>query len=308
MRLSAGKIICISMKRTVFYIWQSDLLNSTNRGFIQRALEDAAKSIKTDDTLDIEPIIDRDTAGVPGSPEIAKTIFEKISDADVVVADVSIINTQHAGRPSPNPNVLVEVGFALNAIGHDRIILAFNTAFGKVEDLPFDLRPRRVITYHMPEVAEDRSTERKKLQRMLEEALKAILPGVKNKQIVEIYGQGAGPGPILISGSEASVQPGWMTLYRRITIVNKSQQPVRIAAKRLVIDGTPWPLESLFFQNLTTRARDAAFSIAGNHHEDRNLYFLVSTTNLPRDRAGIVEFQIDQNEEPLRINVQFPSM
>jgi hypothetical protein len=295
------------MKRIIFYIWQSDL-GSANRNFIQRALEDAAKAIKTDDTLDIEPIIDRDTAGVPGSPEIAKTIFEKIADADVVVADVSIINPQSSGRPSPNPNVLVEVGYALSAIGHERVILVFNTAFGKVEDLPFDLRPRRVTRYHIPEDTADRSAERKKLQRSLEEALKAILPGIKEKQIVEIYGQGAGPGPILISGSEASVQPGVMALYRRITIMNKSQQPVRIAAKRLIIDGTTWPLESLFFQNLTTRARDAAISIAGNHHEDRNLYFLVSTTNLPRDRAGVVEFQIDDNEEPLRVPVQFPSV
>jgi hypothetical protein len=172
------------MKRIIFYIWQSDL-GSANRNFIQRALEDAAKAIKTDDTLDIEPIIDRDTAGVPGSPEIAKTIFEKIADADVVVADVSIINRESGGRPSPNPNVLIEAGYALSAIGHERIILVFNTAFGKVEDLPFDLRPRRVTKYHIPQDAADRSAERKKLQRSLEEALKAILPGIKEKQIEE---------------------------------------------------------------------------------------------------------------------------
>ena len=296
------------MKRTVFYIWQSDLPNSTNRGFIQRALEDAATGIKTDDTLDIEPVIDRDTAGVPGSPEISKTIFEKIADADVVVADVSIINRQFGGRPSPNPNVLVEVGYALSAIGHERIILVFNTASGKVEELPFDLRPRRVIPYHMPEAAEDRSVERKKLQRLLEDALKAILPGIKEKQVVEIYGQGAGPGPILISGSGAANQPGTTALWRLITVVNKSHQPVRIVAKRLVIDGAEWPLETLFFQNLKTQAKSTAITLAGNNHEDYRLYFLASTTNLPRDRAGIVEFQIDANEEPLRVNVQFPSI
>jgi hypothetical protein len=295
------------MKRTVFYIWQSDL-GSANRNFIQRALEDAAKAIKTDDTLDIEPIIDRDTAGVPGSPEIAKTIFEKIADADVVVADVSIINRESGGRPSPNPNVLVEVGYALSAIGHERVILVFNTAFGKVEDLPFDLRPRRVTKYHIPEDAADRSAERKKLQRSLEEALKAILPGIKEKQIVEIYGQGAKPGPILISGREASTQPGLTALSRRITVVNKGHQPARIAAKRLVIEGTEWPLEALFFQNLKSRAKDKAITVSGNGYEDYALCFLVSTTNLPRDRAGIVEFQIDATEEPLRIDVQFPSL
>jgi hypothetical protein len=91
------------MKRTIFYIWQSDFLPATNRNFIQRALEDAAKAIKTDDTLDIEAVIDRDTVGVPGSPDIAKTIFEKIAAADVVVADVSIINAKYGGRPDLPP-------------------------------------------------------------------------------------------------------------------------------------------------------------------------------------------------------------
>jgi hypothetical protein len=295
------------MKRIIFYIWQSDL-GSANRNFIQRALEDAAKAIKTDDTLDIEPIIDRDTAGVPGSPEIAKTIFEKIADADVVVADVSIINRESGGRLSPNPNVLVEVGYALSAIGHERVILVFNTAFGAVEDLPFDIRPRRVMKYHIPEDASDRNVDRKRLQRLLEDALRAILPGVKDKASVEIYGQGAAPGPILISGSGASTQPGTTALWRLITIVNKAKQPVRITAKRLLIDGAEWPLEAFFFQNLETQAKNTSITLAGNNHQDYRLYFLVSTTNLPRDRAGLAEFQIDANEEPLKVNVQFPSL
>lgn len=130
----------------------------------------------------------------------------------------------------------------------------------------------------------------------------------KREKLVEIYGQGAGPGAILISGSEASIQPGTTALSRLVTVVNKAQQPVRITAKRLLVDGTEWPLEALFFQNLKSRAKDKAISVAGNVPEDYKLYFLVSTTNLPRDRAGIVEFQIDENEETLRVNVQFPSM
>jgi hypothetical protein len=295
------------MKRTIFYVWQSDF-QPINRNFIQRALEDAAKAIKTDDTLDIEPVIDRDTAGLPGSPEIAKAIFEKIAAADVVVADVSIINAKFGGRPTPNPNVLIELGYAFNAIGHERVILVFNTAFGKVEDLPFDLRPRRVTPYHMLEDVQDRSVERKRLQKVLEEALRVVLPGIKDKTFVEIYGQGAGPGPILISGSEASTQPGLTALSRRITVVNKTYQPVRITTKRLLIDGTEWPLEALFFQNLKSRAKDKAITVSGNGHEDYALYFLASTTNLPRNRPGIVEFQIDGNEEPLKVNVQFPSL
>jgi hypothetical protein len=30
-------------------------------------------------------------------------------------------------------------------------VLVFNTAYGKVEQLPFDLKMRRTIRYHMPE-------------------------------------------------------------------------------------------------------------------------------------------------------------
>ncbi|HEY1939948.1 MAG TPA: TIGR02391 family protein [Candidatus Angelobacter sp.] len=109
----------------------------------------------------------------------------------------------------------------------------------------------------------------------------------KDVKLVEIYGQGAGPGPILISGSEASIQSGTMALSRFVTVVNKAQQPVRITAKRLLIDGAEWPLESLFFQNLKTRAKDKAITIASNGHDDCKFYFLISTTNLPRNRAGV---------------------
>ena len=84
------------MAHTIFYSWQSDLPNSTNRRFIQQTLEEAAKALAKD--LTVEPVIDRDTQNVPGSPEIARTIFGKIAVADVVVADVSFIDPGSAGR------------------------------------------------------------------------------------------------------------------------------------------------------------------------------------------------------------------
>ena len=67
----------------VFYSWQSDLPNATNRGFIERALVVAAKALKNDDSLQVVAVIDRDTTGVPGSPNIAETIFRKIDQANV---------------------------------------------------------------------------------------------------------------------------------------------------------------------------------------------------------------------------------
>src|SRR3990167_5443512 len=101
------------MRKVVFYSWQSDLPNATNIGFIQLALENAAAAIASDDTVAVEPVVDRDTQGVAGAPDIASTIFAKITAADIFVADVSIINRPKKGRPTPNPNVLIELGYAM---------------------------------------------------------------------------------------------------------------------------------------------------------------------------------------------------
>lgn len=81
------------MRRTVFYSWQSDLDPKFNRNLIEDALERALRAIKRDEVAAIEPVLDRDTSGTPGSPAIADTIFNKIATADVFVADVSIINS-----------------------------------------------------------------------------------------------------------------------------------------------------------------------------------------------------------------------
>jgi hypothetical protein len=72
----------MTQQRIIFYSWQAWLPNGTNRGFIQKALEDAVKTLDADDSLQVEPVIDRDTAGVSGSPDIGKTILSKIDVAD----------------------------------------------------------------------------------------------------------------------------------------------------------------------------------------------------------------------------------
>lgn len=164
-----------SMKRIVFYSWQSDLPNATNRGFIQTALENAAAGIVADATLAVQPVVDRDTQGVPGSPDIAATIFAKITASDVFVADVSIVARPADGRACPNPNVLIELGYAMKALGYERMILVFNNAFGKIEELPFDLRMRRILVYDMPASKQERAPERKKLEGQFDGALRAAL-------------------------------------------------------------------------------------------------------------------------------------
>src|SRR5207302_9978988 len=98
-----------------------------NRGFIHTALEAATKTLREDGSVQVDPVVDRDTAGVPGSPDISSTIFGKIEQALIFVCDVSIINQGKGERRlTPNPNVLIELGYALRALGPHRIIMAMN--------------------------------------------------------------------------------------------------------------------------------------------------------------------------------------
>lgn len=158
----------------VFYSWQAWLPNATNRGFIEDALEKAVVRIGNDGDVTVVPVVDRDTAGLPGAPDIAASIFKKIDAASVFVADVTNVSGEDA-RAAPNPNVSVETGYALRELGPERLILVMNKAFGKIEDLPFDLRMRRILTYELRPGDEGKAAERNKLTAALEAAIRAVL-------------------------------------------------------------------------------------------------------------------------------------
>lgn len=139
----------------VFYSWQSDLPGSETRNLIQSGIDSAVKALKNT----VEIIADRDTKGVLGTPDITETIFSKIANSDIFVADISIINkystyddegnTVDAVKCSPNPNVLVELGFAAAVLGWDHVICIIDTDYGCIEDLPFDLAHRRPFAYSL---------------------------------------------------------------------------------------------------------------------------------------------------------------
>jgi hypothetical protein len=134
----------------IFYSWQSDLPNKTNRGLVQHALVAAAGRIAGDRDFDVTPVIDRDVQGNPGAPDIAASIFDKIMQSDVFAADVSIVHACGLDR-TPNPNVLVELGFAVGTLGWERVLLVVNEAYGAVTELRFDLRQRLALTYRSAE-------------------------------------------------------------------------------------------------------------------------------------------------------------
>lgn len=171
------------MKRSVFFSWQADTITKTGRNLIERALEQALKELVRGPAVtnaERELYVDRDTAGVPGSPPIVETIFNKIDNALAFVPDLTFVGTRLDGRPTPNPNVLIEYGWALKSLGFSRLIPVMNTAYGEptAESMPFDLRHlRHPILFSLPEdaSAEDIAAVKADLAKALRVALGAIL-------------------------------------------------------------------------------------------------------------------------------------
>jgi len=132
---------------TVFYSWQSDLPRRKSRDVIHDALVLAISDLSLSVDVSDSPRIDHDTKDISGAPEIAATIFNKIDNCGIFVADLTFIGkSEREGRPAkllPNPNVLLELGYASAKIGWDRIILVMNSYYGAPDELIFDLRHRR---------------------------------------------------------------------------------------------------------------------------------------------------------------------
>lgn len=148
------------MARTIFYSWQNDLDGKTHRYFIEKCLKKALTDLEKDAAIYMS--YDRDTKGINGSPDITATIFDKIDKCVLFVCDVSIVNSNAEGRKMPNPNVLVELGYAASKLGWDRIICLFDGNTGDIEDLPFDLRQKRVTPFYP-----DRENELSRVSKIL---------------------------------------------------------------------------------------------------------------------------------------------
>jgi hypothetical protein len=76
---------------TIFYSWQSDLPRDTTRDLIREALQEALARLASNTAILQSPRIDSDTLNRPGTPAITETIFHKIRQSAVFVADVTLI-------------------------------------------------------------------------------------------------------------------------------------------------------------------------------------------------------------------------
>lgn len=135
-----------------------------------------------------EPVVDRDTLNLAGAVSINDAVFAKIRDADAFVADVSLINVDAElplpARPTPNPNVLTELGYALGQphLGHEALVLVVNTHYGSLDQLPFDVRPLRKLDYRLGP-NDDRAKVKADLQRKLVDAIEEIGKAVRGDPV-----------------------------------------------------------------------------------------------------------------------------
>ncbi|CAK8712575.1 hypothetical protein GKODMF_04150 [Candidatus Electrothrix gigas] len=176
----------------VFFSWQSDSPSKTNLGFIEDCLKKAVRQIAQENSTVIT--VDRDTKNVGGSPAIVDTIFQKIRSCDVFVWDATITN--NSPRYSPNPNVLIELGYAFAIVGEGRIIGVINEINGIGPDkFPFDLAHRRwPIRYKLdesdPVFSQTKKDEKDNLIKIFKKALQDALKEPKggiNENDIDFY-------------------------------------------------------------------------------------------------------------------------
>ncbi len=155
---------------SVFYSWQSGPYDREYRYFIGDCLKKASKTLEKDG---LKVVIEQDTRGSSGAADIPQTLFSKIENADVFVADISIINPDSVQeRKTPNPNVMVELGYAAGKLSWERILLVFNRKSGTTKDLPFDVRHRRIVDY---DTSGDAAGVKKQLTAKLTGAIRSVL-------------------------------------------------------------------------------------------------------------------------------------
>ena len=79
-------------KFKIFYSWQSDLPGSKTRNFIRECIDEAIDLALESEAIEAER--DEATTGTTGSPNIVTSLFSKIDDCDLFVADLSLCFTE----------------------------------------------------------------------------------------------------------------------------------------------------------------------------------------------------------------------
>lgn len=159
----------------LFYSWQSDTSKETNLNSIRQSLRDASSLVESE-IEDTRIEVDEATRETTGSPNIPQTIFNKISASDIFICDLTTINTSAPTefRRVPNPNVLIELGYAIATLGWERIIMVFNEVHGTFPiDLPFDIDRHRSTRFKIKD--KNDKSGKSKFSQTMKEAIQAII-------------------------------------------------------------------------------------------------------------------------------------
>jgi len=152
----------------IFWSWQSDHDGKISHHLVRDALQLAIAKLRVPEDIE-EPSeadrranleLDHDTKGETGWTDIADSIFKKIDASGVFVADVTpVAKSPKKGkkrlRSVMNPNVAIELGYAIKALTWSNCLGVMNLAYGTVDDLPFDIHRTRSwpVTYTLAEGA-----------------------------------------------------------------------------------------------------------------------------------------------------------
>lgn len=176
----------------VFWSWQSDTPGKIGRHFVKKALEVAIDELQTEIEVD-EPNrelhLDHDRKGVPGSPDLANTILEKIRATSIFIADVTPVGQTPDGKLVINPNVAIELGYALAHVGDQGLLMVLNGYYGDRESLPFDLKQKAgpIIFSLRPDVTkEDLIKEQRLLSGTFKVAIRECVAAFKKKAETKI--------------------------------------------------------------------------------------------------------------------------
>ncbi|WP_315922073.1 hypothetical protein [Mesorhizobium sp. SP-1A] len=163
----------------VFYSWQS---SHGSRRVVEKYVNKALAKLNSP-LVEVSEIdgsvlqdfgryeLDHDTKGVSGMPPIMDTIKEKIQICDVFVADMTPIEIND--RYYPNPNVMLELGYALHALGHGRIVLVANVS--KVDNYDFSKMPFDLKHHRKPIEVDENNFDASKVE-LLARAMELISP------------------------------------------------------------------------------------------------------------------------------------
>ncbi|TNE64880.1 MAG: hypothetical protein EP336_13815 [Rhodobacteraceae bacterium] len=266
----------------VFYSWQMDAPRKVNKDFILEALKMALSDLEGE----IEPAeregkpfkLDHDTKDVLGSPPIREIIFEKISKADVIVCDVSLVAQGKEDKKHINSNVGIELGYAIGARGYEVVLSVMNAAHGDFNGLPFDLRDRRApVSYKLLEGAS--KDEIATCKRQLVSELKAILREYALKRR-----QSADARPLFVAQESSFVPTAFWEFDKPLVENMRTGTPYYCQTKRLIS------------VRILPHTSQTPLSILECQERVRNLPpFYVGSYDFNANRWGAVSFTYEHN-------------